>query len=199
MLELDDLIGARACLLRQRADVADALAARWDHVLVDECQHFNAAKYEILKRLAAPHRNIVAVGDDEQSSFAWPGADLLVLVRFRDDFAIARPVVLDRNCRCSHQIFETARRLLAENPQLFDKQLKAERQSPHDVRAYAFPDEEAEATWLLEDLQADRAGSGLGWGDYAVLYRQHETGDYLDSRLVPARVPARPAHAHSPP
>ncbi len=197
MLDFDDLIVATASLLRQRADVADALAARWDHVLVDEFQDLNAAQYEILKRLAAPHRNIVAVGDDEQSIFSWTGADPLVLVRFRDDFAIARPVVLDRNCRCSHQIFETARRLLAENPQLFDKQLKAERQSPHDVRAYAFPDEEAEATWLLEDLQADRAGSGLGWGDYAVLYRQHETGDYLESRLVRAGIPCRLARGRS--
>src|SRR3989442_1760905 len=119
MLDFDDLIARTATLFRERGDVADAVAARWDYLLVDEFQDLNPAQYEILKRLAAPHRNFFAVGDDEQSIFSWTGADPRVLGRFREDFGIAQPVVLDRNCRCSHQIFETARRVLAENPHLF--------------------------------------------------------------------------------
>src|SRR5439155_789130 len=146
--------------------VADAVAARWDYLLVDEFQDLNPAQYDILKRLARPHGNFFAVGDDEQSIFSWAGADPRLLARFREDFAIEKPVVLDRNCRCSHQIFETARRLLSENPQLFDKQLTAERESEYDVRAYAFADEAAEAEWLLEDLVSDRAASRRNGGDF---------------------------------
>jgi DNA polymerase III epsilon subunit family exonuclease len=108
-----------------------------------------------------------------------------------------RPIVLDRNCRCSHQIFETARRVLAANPQLFDKQLTAERASEHEVRAYAFPDEDAEAAWILADLQADRAASGLGWGAYGILYRQHRVGEYLEGRLLRAEIPSRLARGRS--
>src|SRR2546426_9085770 len=72
------------------------------------------------------HGNFFAVGDDEQSIFTWTGADPYVLVRFGRDYGIDRPIVLDKNCRCSRQIFETARRVLAHNPQLFEKQLSAE-------------------------------------------------------------------------
>jgi DNA polymerase III epsilon subunit family exonuclease len=196
-LDFDDLIGKTLCLFRERGDIASAVAARWDYLLVDEFQDLNPAQYEILKRIAAPHRNFFAVGDDEQSIFSWTGADPRVLVRFREEFGVERPIVLDRNCRCSHQIFETARRVLAENPQLFDKQLSAERESEYDVVAHGFPDEEAEAAWLLQDLQADQAASELGWGNYAILYRQHRVGEHLESSLLRGGIPCRLARGHA--
>ena len=196
MLDFDDLIGRTATLFRERGDVASAIVARWDYVLVDEFQDLNAAQYDILKRMATPHGNFFAVGDDEQSIFSWTGADPRILVRFREDFGVD-PIVLDRNCRCSRQIFETARRVLAGNPQLFDKQLTAERESEYEVRAYAFPDEHAEAQWLLQDLAGDRAAVGLGWGDYAILYRQHRVGTALESCLLRAGIPCRLARGRS--
>jgi len=200
MLDFDDLIAKTAALLQQRSDVADALAARWDYLLVDEFQDVNAPQYEILKRLAVPHDNFFAVGDDEQSIFSWTGANPQVLERFRRDYGIERPIVLDKNCRSSHQIFETARRVLARNPRLFEKQLSAERQSEHEVRAVAFRDEEAEATWLIEDIVRDRAEGAaaiLGWGDYAILYRKHRVGQYLEGRLLRAGIPCRLARGRS--
>ena len=83
MLDFDDLIAKTAALLSQHSDIADALAARWDYLLVDEFQDLNPVQYDLLKRLAAPHDNFFAVGDDEQSIFSWTGADPYVLVRFR--------------------------------------------------------------------------------------------------------------------
>lgn len=197
MLDFDDLIAKAEQLLRTRSDIADTIAARWDHVLVDEFQDVNAVQYDLLKRLAAPHDNLFVVGDDEQSIFAWAGADPYVLVRFGRDYGIERPIILDKNRRCSRQIFETARRVLAQNPQLFEKQLSADQESPYEVGAFAFRDEAEEATWLLEDLRSDRAASGLGWGDYAVLYRRHKLGEYLEGRLLRAGIPCRLARGRS--
>ena len=197
MLDFDDLVTKAEQLLRTRGDIADTIAARWDHLLVDEFQDVNAVQYDLLKRLAAPHDNLFVVGDDEQSIFTWTGADPYVLVRFGRDYGIERPIVLDKNCRCSRQIFETARRVLAQNPQLFEKQLSADQESPYEVAAFAFRDEEEEAAWLLEDLRSDRATSGLGWGDYAVLYRRHKLGDYLEGRLLRAGIPCRLARGRS--
>src|SRR5438105_483120 len=197
MLDFDDLVSKAEELLRTRGDLADAIAARWDYLLVDEFQDVNAVQYDLLKRLAAPHGNFFAVGDDEQSIFTWTGADPYVLVRFGRDYGIERPIVLDKNCRCSRQIFETARRVLAQNPQLFEKQLSAEQESAYDVGAFAFRDEEEEASWLLDDIRADRAASGLGWGDYAVLYRRHKLGEYLEGRLVRAGIPCRLARGRA--
>ena len=197
MLDFDALITNTSALLRNRVDIADAIAARWDYLLVDEFQDLNPVQYDLLKRFAAPHDNFFAVGDDEQSIFSWTGADPYVLVRFRRDYGIEQPIVLDRNCRCSHQIFETARRVLAQNPQLFEKVLTAERESEYDVVARDFRDEDTEATWLLEDLSADAAASGLGWGDYAILYRQHRVGEYLEGRLLRAGIPCRLARGRA--
>jgi DNA polymerase III epsilon subunit family exonuclease len=197
MLDFDDLVAKAEELLRTHGDIADAIAARWDYLLVDEFQDVNAVQYDLLKRLAAPHGNFFAVGDDEQSIFTWTGADPYVLVRFGRDYGIDRPIVLDKNCRCSRQIFETARRVLAQNPQLFEKQLSAEQESPYEVGAFAFRDEAEEASWLLEDILADRAAAGLGWGDYAVLYRRHKVGEYLEGRLVRTGIPCRLARGRS--
>src|SRR5438477_4421385 len=197
MLDFDDLVAKAAELVRTRGDVADAIAARWDYLLVDEFQDVNAVQYDLLKRLAAPHDNFFAVGDDEQSIFTWTGADPHVLVRFARDYGIERPIVLDKNCRCSRQIFETARRVLAQNPQLFEKQLSAEQESPYEVVAYAFRDEAEEASWLLEDLRSEGAASRLGWGDYAILYRKHKIGEYVEGRLVRAGIPCRLARGRS--
>src|SRR5438105_4641584 len=197
MLDFDDLVAKAAELVHTRGDVADAIAARWDYLLVDEFQDVNAVQYDLLKRLAAPHDNFFAVGDDEQSIFTWTGSDPYVLVRFGRDYGIERPIVLDKNCRCSRQIFETARRVLAQNPQLFEKQLSAEQESPYEVVAYAFRDEAEEASWLLEDLRSEGAAARLGWGDYAILYRRHKIGEYVEGRLVRAGIPCRLARGRS--
>src|SRR6266571_2014953 len=197
MLDFDDLVTKAEELLRTHGDIADAVAARWDYLLVDEFQDVNPVQYDLLKRLAAPHGNFFAVGDDEQSIFTWTGADPYVLVRFSRESAIDRPIVLDKNCRCSRQIFETARRVLAHNPQLFEKQLSADQESAYEVGAFAFRDEEEEASWLLDDILADRTAAGLEWGDYAILYRRHKLGEYLEGRLVRAGIPCRLARGRA--
>jgi DNA polymerase III epsilon subunit family exonuclease len=182
MVDFDDLIVKAERL-------AGLIADRWDYLLVDEFQDVNAVQYDFLKRLASPHGNFFAVGDDEQSIFAWTGADPYVLVRFQRDYDV-EPIILDRNCRCSRQIFETARRVLAQNPQLFQKQLIADRESTHEVCAYTFKDEHEESAWLVQELSADR-------DDCAILYRKHKLGEYLEARLLRAGIPCRLARGRS--
>ena len=195
LVDFDDLIVRTDELLRNRPATADEISARWDYLLVDEFQDLSPTQYAILKRLA-PHRNFFAVGDEDQSIFSWAGVDPRMLDSFRRDYG-AVPIVLDRNCRSSRQIFDVARRLVEENPQLFHKQIAAERDGPFGVRALSFPDEDAESAWLVADLAADRAAHGLGWGDYALVYRKHRVGDLLESRLLRAGIPCRLARGHS--
>jgi superfamily I DNA/RNA helicase len=189
LLDYDDLIARTGELLRSCEDVRAGVRARWDYVLVDEFQDLSLAQYEVVTELAAHHRNCFAVGDDEQSIFSWTGADPAILGRFRDDFGIAEPIILDLNRRCSRQIFETARRLVSRNPGLFEKRLEATRDSDHCVAAYTFPDEACEADWVVSDLLRDRAATGLDWGEYGLLYRSHRIGQRLETRLIEAGVP----------
>jgi DNA polymerase III epsilon subunit family exonuclease len=191
LVDFDDLIVLTEDLFRAHGPIADAVAARWDYLLVDEFQDVTVAQYAILRRLAAPHGNIFAVGDDEQSIFSWAGADPRVLSRFQRDYGIASPIVLDKNHRTTQQIFAVARRLLEVNPSLFEKDLTASRISPYEVRAYAFADDEEETGWIIGDIAAQREAEHIDWGECAVLYRRHDVGDRLEGRLVKAGVPCR--------
>jgi len=192
LLDFDDLVVRTAELLDQHPEVADRLAGRWDYVLVDEFQDLNPRQYAVVKQLAERHRNLFAVGDDEQSVYSWAGADPRVLRDFANDFGIRRPVMLDENRRTTRQIFETARRLLQHNPPLFEeKVLRAERESEYPIGVLEFRDEAEEARWLLADLVSDQGESGQPWGEYAVLYRTHEMGDNLEAELIGAGIPCR--------
>ncbi|HKV69943.1 MAG TPA: UvrD-helicase domain-containing protein, partial [Gemmatimonadales bacterium] len=195
LVDFDDIIVRTDDLLRNHPVVTDEISARWDYLLVDEFQDLSPMQYAILKRLA-PHRNFFAVGDEDQSIFSWTGADPKMLDSFRRDYGVT-PIVLDRNCRSSRQIFDVARRLVEENPQLFHKQLSAERDAAYPVRALGFGDEDTEAGWLVADLKEDRAANGGDWGDYALLYRRHQVGDLLESHLLRGGIPCRLARGRS--
>ncbi|MDP9251198.1 MAG: ATP-dependent helicase [Chloroflexota bacterium] len=197
LVDYNDLISLTSGLLRECSAAAAQIRGRWDCVLVDEFQDLSLVQYHIVTELAREHRHCFAVGDDEQSIFSWTGADPAVLERFGTDFGIATPIVLDRNRRCSRQIFEVARRLVSRNPALFHKELVAERDSEHEVAAHAFEDERSEASWLIGDLVGDHTTSGLEWGIYALLYRSHRIGQYLEARLVEAGIPCRMAKGHA--
>ena len=191
MVDFDDLVVLTASLLARRPEIAEQEASQWDYVLVDECQDLSARQYDIIRTLVAGHRNLFAVGDDEQSIFSWASADPQILRQLANDFSITHPIILDENCRCSRRIFSAARRLIEKNPPLFDKVLVARRESPYEVEAFGFADETVEGGWLVGHLAGDRGLSGLPWGEYGILYRRHDSGTLLEGKLLAAGIPCR--------
>jgi superfamily I DNA/RNA helicase/DNA polymerase III epsilon subunit-like protein len=189
MLDFDDLV-LRARDLLDQAHVQAEVAARWDEVLIDEAQDLSPVQFEVLARIVGERRHLFAVGDDEQSIFSWTGADPRVLQALKDRFAIERAIVLDENRRTSRAIFEHARRLLAPNPVLFQKDIRAIRDSPWPVVVQSFPDEHAEAEWVLAALEEERR-AGLEWGHVGILYRTHSIGSLLEGVLMRAGIPTR--------
>jgi DNA polymerase III epsilon subunit family exonuclease len=197
LVDFDDLVLLVDRLFSDVPEIARQIAARWDHVLVDEFQDLNTPQYHIIQTLAVGHRSVFAVGDDEQSIFSWTGANPEVLSQFRQDFAIAEPIALEENHRCSRLIFDAARRLVERNTTLFPKRLIATRDVAVPVTARAFADEHTEAGWIVADVLAARAAGRLRWGDVGVLYRNHEMGDVLEQAFVRAGVPCRLARGHA--
>ncbi len=198
LVDFDDLVLLVDALFAAEPQIARQIAARWDHLLVDEFQDLNAPQYRIVRRLVADHRSIFAVGDDEQSIFSWTGADPRVLDYFRTDFATPEPITLEENHRCSRAIFGVARRLVERNRALFPrKHLVAVRDVPVPVVAHEFPDEQAEADWIVGDVLARQAAGDLSWGDFGVLYRHHDIGDVLEQAFVRAGVPCRLARGRA--
>lgn len=197
LVDFDEIILRVHQLLGARPEVLAAVAGQWDALLIDEFQDLSATQYAVVHLLGRGHRHVFAVGDDEQSIYAWAGADPEVLAAFRRDFGVTEPVVLEENRRSARHIFDLARRILRANPRLFDKELRAVRESPHPVRALGFPRDRDESAWVVADLQADRARHGLAWGEYAVLYRRHFVGQQLEQALLEAGIPVRTARGRA--
>jgi DNA polymerase III epsilon subunit family exonuclease len=197
LADFDDLVVLTDRLLQTDPTAAAQLRGKWDYLLVDEFQDLSPVQYGVVRQLADGHRNLFGVGDDEQAIFSWAGSDPQIMHRFREDFGLTQPIVLDRNCRCSVQIFESAKRLIACNPQLFEKVIEATRESDFDVQVQGFESEMEEAAWLIEDMRRDRAERGVGWGDIAMLYRSHRLGRHLEERLLAAGIPCRLAQGHA--
>ena len=87
--------------------------------------------------------------------------------------------------------------MIACNPVLFEKQIDSTLESAFEVTAHGFDNEEVEASWLIGDILRDRAVSGIGWGDYAVLYRYRWMGRDLEKRLICAGIPCRMARGQA--
>ena len=194
-----DMLVIRTAELLADPHVVHRVRARWDCVLVDEFQDLNPYQYRVIHELGREHGHVFAVGDEEQSIYAWTGADPRVFRTFMNDFQLTSQVSLRENRRCSHEIFALARRLIARNPQMFaDKAVaQANHESPFAVSAFTFPTDAAELAWVIDDLRRDRAEHRIAWGDVALLYRRHGIGDVAEAGLLAAGLPCRLAHGRA--
>lgn len=190
-LDFDTIIIRAADVLRSSA--REGIRNQWDVVLVDEFQDLNPLQYGIVRELVGVSGHLFAVGDDEQSVFAWNGADPRVFQHLLDDCPSARKVYLCENYRCARQIFAVARRLVSNNPTLFADRIVpvAERESPFPVEAYTFDSEAEETRWLVSDILRDRARDGHDLSEFAILYRRHAIAEGIETGFINAGIPCR--------
>ena len=198
VVDFDTLV-VKATALLEETTAAPEIRGRWRVILVDEFQDLNPRQYRVIHALARDHRHVFAVGDDEQSIYAWAGADPRAFMSFMNDFGVTRPVYLRENRRCPCHIFDLARKLIEKNPSLFDNREipQADRISPFAVSALHFDSDDAELSWIVQDIVRDRGEHAHGLGDIAVLYRKHEIGYELEAALLNAGVPCRLAHGRA--
>ena len=198
VVDFDTLV-VKAAELLEKSPAADEIRARWSVLLVDEFQDLNPLQYRVIHALARDHRHVFAVGDDEQSIYAWAGADPRAFKSFVNDFGITSPVYLRENRRCPGHIFDLARRLIKLNPSIFENREipQADRTSPFGVDVLHFDSEDEEVAWLVSDIVRDRGEHALGLGEIALLYRKHEIGDELEAALLNAGIACRLAHGRA--
>jgi DNA polymerase III epsilon subunit family exonuclease len=205
LLDFDMLLLRARDLLLHVDEVRETVRAKWDAVLIDEFQDLNPIQYAVIKALAIdkrPDPNIFAVGDYDQSIFAFAGAEPKVFSDYQNDFRIIRPISLLENRRCPRTVFRLARAFVDTNPMLpgFSErpEIVADKESPFDVEAVAFDTNDDEIGWIIRDIhqQLDDEPS-LGWGDFALLYRTHSIGDLAEPALLAAGIPCRLAHGRA--
>ncbi|MDO8501575.1 MAG: UvrD-helicase domain-containing protein [Gemmatimonadaceae bacterium] len=198
LVDFDMLVLKTAELLHNDA-IAETVRSRWDCILVDEFQDLNTVQYSIIRALGTGHRNVFAVGDDEQSIYSWAGADPRVFVSFVNDFGVSTKAQLGENRRCPREVVSLARRLLTANTPIFTdrRHAEADHDSAHPVTALSFTTGDEEIAWIIDDIRRDRDEHGLEWGDFALLYRTHEIGYATEAGFLTAGVPCRMAQGRA--
>lgn len=188
-VDFDDLLLCTEELFASAPDALAAEAGRFNHLLIDEYQDTNGAQYRIVKALAAPHRNLCVVGDDDQSIYGWRGAEVTHILRFQRDWPEAKVVRLEENYRSCGAILEIANRLIAFNRHRHDKVLRAFREPGETPRVLQFPDEATEANQVVEEIRSQIFRRIAQPRDFAILCRTNEQPRAFEQELRRAKLP----------
>ncbi len=186
--DFDDLLMAAEQIFERFPDVRREEAGRFDHLLIDEYQDTNASQYRIVKALAAGHRNLCVVGDDDQSIYGWRGAEVAHILRFAHDWPDAKTVRLEMNYRSTREILGWANRLIAFNRLRHPKMLRATAQG-EAPRILQLPDEETEAKTVVEEIEARIRTAKRRPRDFAILFRTNEQPRAFEQQLRRLKVP----------
>src|ERR1043165_2715609 len=186
-MDFDDLIGNYVRLLQEHEDVRDEIHARFQHILIDEYQDTNRAQYVLIKALAGGRRNIVAVGDEDQSIYRFRGADINNILNFERDFPGAEIVKLEQNYRSTGNILDAATGVVEHNIARKGKKLFTEGGSGEPVRIVTCSTDREEAQFVLERINAGRSKYKLT--DFAVLFRMNAQSRPFEEEMLRANIP----------
>ncbi len=189
-MDFSDLILNMVLLLRDHADMAATIRARFDYVLVDEYQDTNPAQHQWLLLLCREHRNLTVVGDDDQSIYGWRGADVRHILDFEQVWSGASIHRLEENYRSSGAILELANAIIETNAHRHKKELKATRATGVMPRWMVCNDEYDEARRIVAFLK-QRRDAGTPWNELAVLYRSNRQSLPVEQRLREENIPYR--------
>ncbi|MFF2446138.1 UvrD-helicase domain-containing protein [Neobacillus sp. NPDC058068] len=188
LFDFDDMLLGCYQLLNSSPDLLAHYQDRFHYFLIDEFQDVNKVQYELIKLLSGMHKNVCAVGDDDQAIYSFRGSDPSYLLEFEKDFPAAKLVILEQNYRSSHEIVAASTQMIAANKVRRMKRMKAQFSSGL-LPLLFFPfDEEEEATMIVTDIQ-ERISNGENPSDFAVLYRTNAGSRAIFERLASSNLP----------
>lgn len=188
-LDFDDLLGQCVRLLEESAPVREKYQERFLHVMVDEYQDVNFAQYRLTQLLSGRHNNLTVVGDDDQSIYAWRGADVSLMRRFGSDYPNAKIVRLTRNYRSTQRILDAANAVIARNPARMEKELWTENGAGVAVTSSMAGTDQDEAMAVVDAILREVRAGRRNYGDFAVLYRANAQSRVLEDAFLVMRVP----------
>ena len=188
-VDFDDLIRLPVRLLAAEPAVLARWQGRLRHLLVDEYQDTNRCQYRLLQLLAGTRAAFTAVGDDDQSIYAWRGADAENLNALQRDFPQLKIIKLEQNYRSTTRILKAANNLIGHNPKLFEKRLWSDHGHGEIILANICRDGEHEAELVTMKLMAHKIDHRGQYGDYAILYRGNHQARVFEQQLRNQRIP----------
>ncbi len=186
-------------LLRDNDPIREHYQRRFQHILVDEFQDTNKLQYAWLKQLAGDtvdgrfqsRSSVIAVGDDDQSIYAFRGARVGNMADFVREFAVERQIKLEQNYRSYSNILDSANALISNNSRRLGKNLRTTQGPGEPVRVYESSTDLAEAQWMVDEIKQLVRSDGFERKEIAVLYRSNAQSRVIESALFNASVPYR--------
>ena len=183
-------------LLRDNDAVREHYRRRFRHILIDEFQDTNKLQYAWIKMIAGlpgegSHSAILAVGDDDQSIYAFRGARVGNMADFVREFGVQHQIKLEQNYRSHSNILDSANELISHNKRRLGKNLRTDAGAGEPVRVLEAPSDFAEAEWVVDELRQLVKSEGYERKEVAVLYRSNAQSRVIETQLFNAGVPYR--------
>jgi DNA helicase-2/ATP-dependent DNA helicase PcrA len=192
-VDFGDLLLHVVAIFQKHDDVLQQYQRWFRYILVDEYQDTNVAQYLWLRLLAAAHKNICCVGDDDQSIYGWRGAEVGNILRFEKDFAGATVVRLEQNYRSTAHILGAASSVIAANQGRLGKELWTEAEGGEKLRLIGHWDGEEEARWIGEEIESTQRGTRgarpYDLNDMAILVRASHQMRAFEDRFLTIGLP----------
>ncbi|CAG0908060.1 unnamed protein product [Cyprideis torosa] len=188
-VDFDDLIVLPVQLLSEHPDIRDQWQNRLRYLLLDEYQDTNTCQYQLVKLLAGPQPRFTAVGDDDQSIYAWRGARPENLDLLQEDYPGLRVIKLEQNYRSTERILTSANRVIANNPHKIDKKLWSSLGEGELLRVLPCANADAEADRIVSEIMSHKFRKQTDYADYAILYRGNHQSRLFERKLREHNIP----------
>lgn len=190
-MDFDDIIFNTVRLLEQNPEIREYYQRKFRYIMVDEYQDTNHAQYRLTELLAAGHRNICVVGDDDQSIYRFRGATIENILNFETRYAESKIIRLEQNYRSTQTILDVANEVISNNKKRKGKNLWTANGGGDKVVINKAYDEGDEARFIADTIEENVSTGKFSFSDHAVLYRMNAQSNSIERTLVKAGIPYR--------
>ncbi|HZJ78773.1 MAG TPA: UvrD-helicase domain-containing protein [Clostridia bacterium] len=194
-MDFDDIIYNTVKLLENNKDIRKFYQDKFRYIMVDEYQDTNHAQYRLTSILAAKHRNICVVGDDDQSIYRFRGATVENILNFENEYSHSKVIRLEQNYRSTQTILDAANAVIENNGKRKGKNLWTSNNTGDKIVLYSADDEIGESRFIADTILNSRA-QGRNWSDHAILYRMNAQSNYIENTFVRNGIPYRIIGGH---
>ncbi len=190
-VDFDDIIMKTVKLLEENPDVLEYYQGKFSYVCVDEYQDTNPAQFRLTALLSAKNRNIMVVGDDDQSIYKFRGATIENILQFDSVYPDAKVIKLEQNYRSTKTILAAANAVIAHNPSRRDKALWCAGEEGERITVHPLPEGNAESGYIIETILKMVVNDKRRYSDFAILYRVNEISRGLETAFAKSGLPYR--------
>ncbi|MCR9203211.1 MAG: UvrD-helicase domain-containing protein [Halobacteriovoraceae bacterium] len=187
-IDFDDILFLVVRLFKENPDIAEKYSEQFKYIMIDEYQDTNGLQFQLVRGLTSTHSNLCVVGDDDQSIYAFRGADITNILEFEKTFPGAKVVKLEQNYRSVSPILSLANHVIKDNPHRRPKTLWSTKDSPDLPLLWAMGDTDHESQVVADEI-AKFQSKGGHLGDIAILYRSNTQAQPIEDELRMSQIP----------